>query len=189
MAKQMKLMLAGYRKTRNGVVKKVSAPSPSDRLGAEVKKPTENIAHLIDMSVASKFDFDMANMTRTITQAIEAIDSTVQKFEAHHNRGLENSLAPHAGSLVQINTEYSGKKPMPPESSRLFNFSNHTYTPGRSASTAQQTYVPLNINQGGQNYASSSASNFVSHAAAPIISTSVPQIYNSKNRSGIFNSK
>ena len=40
MAEQMKLMLAGYRKTRNGVVKKVSAPSPSDRLGAEVKRST-----------------------------------------------------------------------------------------------------------------------------------------------------
>ena len=42
-AERIRLMLAGYQKTRNGVVKKVAAPSPSDLLGAEVKSQPKKL--------------------------------------------------------------------------------------------------------------------------------------------------
>ena len=127
-AEKMKLMLAGYQKTRNGVVKKVATPSPSDLLGAEVKKPTDEIAHLIDVSVASKYGSDVADMSRTL-QAV------VNKFEEFKVQ-LEDNIPRHVRSVVlQMNDENSAKQPMPPESSRLFNLFGHTHTPGASAST------------------------------------------------------
>ena len=45
----------------------MAEPSPSDLLGAEVKKPTDEIANLIDVSVASKYGSDITDMSRTIT--------------------------------------------------------------------------------------------------------------------------
>ena len=49
--------LAGFQKTRNGVVNKVAAPVSSASPSAEVIKliSGEEIAHLIDASVASKY--------------------------------------------------------------------------------------------------------------------------------------
>ena len=180
-AETIRLTLAGYQKTRNGVVKKVATPSPSDLLGAEVKKPTDEIAHLIDVSVASKYGSDVADMSRTL-QAV------VNKFEEFKVQ-LEDNIPRHVRSVVlQMNDENSAKQPMPPESSRLFNLLGHTHTPGASASTTQHAHVPLNNNLSGQkNYASSSANDFVSGAAPPIVTTSAPQNYGNNNRSGILN--
>ena len=48
--------------------------------------------------------------------------------------------------------------------------------------------VPLNSDQGGRNYVSSSANNFMPSVAAPIVSTLVPQNHNSNNRSASSNS-
>ena len=62
MVERRKLKLIEYQKTRNSVVKKVAVPSPSDLLGAEVKKPTKEIAHLINVTVASKHDSDMSTI-------------------------------------------------------------------------------------------------------------------------------
>ena len=82
---RLKLKLAGYAKTRNGVVKKV-VPSPSN---AQVKNSTEEIAHLIDVSVASKYGSDMENTTRTITRAVA---NRLEEFKVQFNKDLENCL-------------------------------------------------------------------------------------------------
>ena len=171
---RLKLKLAGYAKTRNGVVKKV-VPSPSD---AQVKNSTEEIAHLIDVSVASKYGSDMENTTRTITQAVA---NRLEEFKEQFNKDLEKCLPGHVRSLVlQVNDEYSGKRPMPPDSSRFNNFPSNIHTPSASAN-AMQPHVPLNNNLDGRNYVGSSANNFVPSTTAPIVSTSVPENHNSNN--------
>ena len=140
-AQRLKLKLTGYQKTRNGVVKKVHVSSPSDPFNAEVKNSTEKIAHLIDVSVASKYGSDLTNTARTITKAV------VDKFDEFKEQ-LEDSIPRQVRSVVlQINDESFAKKPMPPESSRLFNLPGHTHTSGASVSAAaQHAHVPLNNN-------------------------------------------
>ena len=59
MVEQLKLKLTGYCKTRIGVVKKVHVPNPSDLINTEVKKSTEEISHLIDVCIATKYDSDV----------------------------------------------------------------------------------------------------------------------------------
>ena len=103
---RLKLKLAGYAKTRNGVVKKV-VPSPSDAFNTQVKNSTEEIAHLIDVSIASKYGSDMENTTRTITRAVA---NRLEEFKVQFNKDLENCLPGHVRSLLlQVNDEYSGK--------------------------------------------------------------------------------
>ena len=65
------------------------------------------------MSVASKYGSDMENTTRTITQAVA---NRLEEFKEQFNNDLEKCLPGHVCSLVlQVNDEYSGKRPMPPE--------------------------------------------------------------------------
>ena len=168
---QVKLRLARFQKTRNGVIKKPAMPSKP--LGTEVKNSIEDIAHLVDTSVASKYGSDLAEMSR--------------KFDKLQGQ-LEESISRHVRSAVlQINDENLGKKPMPDESSKLPSFADHTHTPGASVSAAQNLQVPLDNKQGGLNYANSSANNFMPSTAPPTVSTSVAQYHNNNSRSGTLN--
>jgi hypothetical protein len=63
---------------------------------------------------------------------------------------------------------------MPIENSRFLNLQNNTYTSGTSANVnVTQPHIAVNNNQGGQNYASKSANNFLPSVATPIVSTLV----------------
>jgi hypothetical protein len=64
--------LAGFQKTRNGVVNKVAAPVSSAPPSTEISKLTsgEEIAHLIDALVASKFGTQMEHLTRTMNDSL-----------------------------------------------------------------------------------------------------------------------
>ena len=179
-----RLKLTGYRKTRIGVVKKVHVPNPSDSINTEVKRSTEKISHLIDVCVATKYDSDVKTTTHTITQSVA---NRIEEFKEQLHKDLENNLPSHVRSLVlQINDEYSEKRPM--ENSGFINFPSNIHTPRASANNVVQPHVPSNSDQGGRNYESSSANNFMPSVAAPTISTSVPQNHNSNNRSASSNS-
>ena len=117
-------------------------------------------------------------MTHTITQLVA---NKIEEFREQLN------LPNHVRSLVlPMNNEYFEKRPM--QNSGFINFPSNIYTPGASANNVVQPHVPLNSDQGGQNYVNSSANNFMPSVAAPTISTLVPQNYNSHNRSVDFNS-
>ena len=88
-------MLIEYQKTRNSVVKKVAAPSRSDPLGAEVKKLTEEIPHLIDVPVASKYGSDMSDRTFTI-----ALANRVEEFKEQLNEDFEINVLPHHVQVI-----------------------------------------------------------------------------------------
>ena len=169
-AEGLKLMLAEYSKTRSGaVVKKVMPPSPSSAANTKVSNATEEIAHLIDASVASKYGSDMANTTHAMMQLTSKLDE------------FKDDLPRQVRSVVlQNNDEYRGKQQMPTE-----NLSSHSYTPGASANIVQP-HITLNNNQNSRNCASTSANEFLPSVAPPIVSTSVPQTYD--NRSISFNS-
>ena len=103
------------------------------------------------MSVASKHDSDITDMSRTL----RAVASKFEKFKEQLSIPRNVSSA-----LIQISDEKSGIKPMlPAESSRSINF--HNQTTGASANLAQQPDVALNSDQIGRNHAGS-VDNFIS---------------------------
>lgn len=162
------LKLAGYQKTRNNIVKKIAATSPSHPFGVEVKKSTEEITHLIDVSIASKYGSGMTNTTHTITKAV--VDK-FEEFKEQLSKDLGINLHHHALSLrLQSVHEYYDKKLMPMENNRVLNLPSNILMRGASANVIQP-HVALNNNQGGPNYASGSANNFISSAPTPIVST------------------
>ena len=93
---QRKMMLAGFQKTRNGVVKKVATPGamPSNPglLGTEVKQSTEELAHLIDASVASKFGSSMNTISKSMADKFEELKVQLNKdlgiVSSHHTQSL-----------------------------------------------------------------------------------------------------
>ena len=160
-AEKMKLMLAGFQKTRNGIVKKVATPSPSDLLGAKVKNPTDEIANLIDASVASKFGI---------------MFDKFEELKDQLSKDLKINLPRHGQSSLGLQTE----KLMPMEYNRLFDMPHSMHIPGPSANVIQP-YVALDNSQSGRNYANSLANNFVSGLASPTVTTSASQNYSNNN--------
>jgi hypothetical protein len=136
MAEARKLKLSGYFKTRSGAVKKVTAPKPPVH-GTKVINSDEELAHLIDVSVASKYGSDMVDATRTITQLASKFD----EFKEQFSKEIENSLPRQIRSLMY--DENSGKAPIPPENSSFINLHSNTHTPGASAS-AMQPQIAVN---------------------------------------------
>jgi hypothetical protein len=104
--KQMQRNRSNTSRRGTRVVKKVMAPSPSPALDAKVSNPNQEIAHLIDVFVFSKYGSDIINGARTITQL-------VSKFEK-----FETSLPHKVGSFIAAkNDENSGKNLVPLDSS------------------------------------------------------------------------
>ena len=153
-------------------------PRASKPLGTEVKDSIENLAHLVDTSVASKYGSDLEEMSCLISGAV---DSKFDKIQGQ----LEESISRLVRTTVlQVNDEALGKKPMPNDSGKLL---DHMSTPCASVSVTPNTQVPLDNNQGSLNYASGSANNFTPSAAPPTVATSVAQYHSSNNRSGALN--
>lgn len=117
MKELQKKKLAGYQRTRNGVIKRVIPPSSSAPQTTEVSKPisADEIAYLIDTSVASKFGDNMMH------------------FMDQFSKNLENSLPGQIRSVVlQINDEQRGKQLVAQNSS--VNLPSISYAPAHSAS-------------------------------------------------------
>ena len=139
-AERLRQKLAGYQKTRNGVIKKVVMPSLSSVLNTEVSKPTcsEDIAHLIDVSVASKYASEMNTTARTLTQAVI---SRLDDFKEQLSKDLESNLPCQVRSMVlQVNDEHQDKWPMFPDNDRSNSLMNAT--PIVTAST-----IPTSVSQ------------------------------------------
>lgn len=98
-----KKKLACFQKTRSGAFKKVRS---------EVNKPicSDDLASLIDVSVANKFGADLTHMAHTIT---ESLSDKIASFKEQFNKDIENSLPRQVRSvLLQINDEHREKQPM-----------------------------------------------------------------------------
>ena len=125
-AERLRQKLAGYQKTRNGVIKKVVLPSLSSALNAEVSKPTcsEDIAHLVDVSIASKYASNTNTTARTFTQAVV---SRFDDLKEQLSRDVESSLQRQVRSMMlQINDEHPDKRPMFPDTNRSNSLTNVT---------------------------------------------------------------
>ena len=125
------------------------------------------------------FSTSVTNMSRTITQAVA---SKFDEFKEQLSKDLGIILPRHVQPLG-MQTE----KLMPMENNRLLNLPSNIHMPGASANVIHP-HVALNTNQGGRTYASSSANDFVSSPATPIVTTSAPQNFRYNNRSVVLNS-
>ena len=100
LGEQRKMMLAGFQKTRNGVIMKLATPSAissiSDLLGTEVKQSNEDLAHLIDASVASKFGSNMADMMHTLSKSMA---DKFEELKEQFSKDIGIGLSYHAQSL------------------------------------------------------------------------------------------
>ena len=83
--------LAGFQKTRNGVINKVAAPVSSASPSTDVSKSpsAEEISHLIDVSVASKYGAQMENLTRTMN---DFLFGKFDEFRLQFNQDIVNNL-------------------------------------------------------------------------------------------------
>jgi hypothetical protein len=109
---RQKLKLAAYHKTRNGVIKKLNFIPPHN---PEVSKPisAEEIAHLIDASVASKFGISMTNITHEIN---DSFISKLDEFKERFYKNFDNNLPREVRSvMLQVNDEQLRKQPVLPE--------------------------------------------------------------------------
>ena len=117
-------------------------PNPSDSINAEVKKSTEEISHLIDVCVATKYDSDVKTTTHTITQSVA---NRIEEFKEQLHKDLENILPSHVRSLVlQINDGYSEEKLMPLQNTGFIKFPSNIHTHGASVNNVVHPNVPLN---------------------------------------------
>jgi hypothetical protein len=86
--------LACYQKTRNGVVQKAdTARASASKVSTEPLPPAE-LAHLVDVSVASKYDTDLAQLTRVLA---EDVRFTLDSFK----HDLDNNLPKQIKSVVK----------------------------------------------------------------------------------------
>lgn len=111
---RQKLKLAAYHKTRNGVIKKLNFIPPHN---PEVSKPisAEEIAHLIDASVASKFGISnsMTNITHEIN---DSFISKLDEFKERFYKNFDSNLPREVRSvMLQVNDEQLRKHPVLPE--------------------------------------------------------------------------
>jgi hypothetical protein len=162
---QRKAWLAGLQKTRNGVVKKVATqsvtPSASKPLDDEVTKSTEELVHLIDTSVASKYGNSMHALAKNMTDKFE-------EFKVQLSKEYGIGLPHHAPSSNQLGTQQ---------------IPNNFHVPDASTN-AIQPYVATSNSHNGQNLVGSSANTFFPSVAHPTVTTSVPPNH---NRSGVLN--
>lgn len=171
---ELKKLLAAYQKTRNGVIKKVIP---------EVSKPTsaEEIAHLIDISVASKYGADMSHMSREFAQSMS------DKFQS-----FENSLPHQIRSIVhQIIDGHHEKQPLSSDNVNSACLPDTVLQSSTSAGILQTPSFP-NVNQDGRNSNAVSAGSSVpsvststTNSIIPVLS---PQNLNSNSCSVGFNS-
>jgi hypothetical protein len=91
---KMKEKLASYQKTRNDVVQKADTVKASLSMVNSSTLTPEELVHLVDVSVASKYGADLAQLTCVLA---EDVRGTVDSFK----RDLDNKLPRQIRSVVQ----------------------------------------------------------------------------------------
>jgi hypothetical protein len=84
-AQKMQEKLACYQKTRGGVVQKADTAKASTLKVNSASLTPEELVHLVDVSVASKYGTDLAQLTQALG---EDVRSTLDPYQ----RDLDNSL-------------------------------------------------------------------------------------------------
>jgi len=175
--KNLQKKLAGLRKTRNNAVYKVAVPASSASPSTEVSAPlSEEIGHLIDALVASKYGTQIENLTHTLN---DSLFGKFDEFKLQFNQDIVNSLPRQVRSAVlQARDQNLEKQPVPFENTNSAELPNAAFTVNASASTVQPN-VTLGDYQSGRNYVSNSANNFAPNfapsATNSAVVTSVPQ--------------
>jgi len=174
---KLKQKLACYQKTRDDVFKREVAPAPAHGSKASNPVTAEEIGHLIDVSVASKFSTvvpDLQHMARAITQSV---NEQLCGFKHNFNQDLQNNLVRDVRSVVlQVNDERCEKQPVHFEINNSAGLPNIFQTSTTPANTTMRPLISANSGQTSQNYNGDSANNFM-HTTNAIVSTSVPQNY------------
>jgi hypothetical protein len=76
-ASRMCKKLACYQKTQNGVMQKADTTKPSSSKVNSSSLSPEDLVHLVDVSVASKYRADLTQLTRALA---EDVGSTLDSF-------------------------------------------------------------------------------------------------------------
>ena len=86
---KLKKKLESYQRTRNGFIKRDVVSTSMQETEVSKLTTTEEIAHFIDASVASKYGRSMNHMARTLTQSVsEQLDC----FKRNFNQDFQNNL-------------------------------------------------------------------------------------------------
>jgi hypothetical protein len=99
--------LACFGKTKNGVIKQTVGASTS---GKKVSSfvTCEELAHMIDTSVASKYGVDVTEITRMI---FEGVRNSFDAFRSEFKQDISNNMPRQIRSIVQqIQEESQGKR-------------------------------------------------------------------------------
>jgi hypothetical protein len=94
MATARRMKLAYFQKTRTGVIKKTISAVMTTAPTITSNLTLEELVKLIDMSVASKYDVDLTQFTRIITDDMR---NTLESFKTD----LHNTLPRQVRSVVQ----------------------------------------------------------------------------------------
>jgi hypothetical protein len=99
--------LACFRKTKNGVIKQtVGASTSGKKVSSSVT--CEELAHMIDTSVASKYGADVTEITRMIS---EGVRNSFDAFRSEFKQDISNNMPRQIRSIVQqIQEESQGKR-------------------------------------------------------------------------------
>jgi hypothetical protein len=80
--------LACFQKTRNGVIKKIN-PAAASKPKVDLSLSPEDLAQLVDVSVASKYNNDLTQFKRVIA---ENMHSTLETFKTDLNNNLPRQV-------------------------------------------------------------------------------------------------
>jgi hypothetical protein len=125
--------LACFKKTRNGIMKKVdTTTTPGTKVNSSSLCP-EDLVQLVDISVVSKY---RANLTQFTCVVAEDMRSTLDAFKQDFNANLPRQVWT---MVLQISGEAQGKHtegvPMTPNQGGVFNYGN----PGILANHSQSS--------------------------------------------------
>jgi hypothetical protein len=120
MAELRRRKLACFQKTRNGVIKKANKATASGTKVNSALHP-EDLAHMVDASVASKYGDDLTQLARVMAEDLRSTFDVLKQ-------DLSSSLPRHVRAIVQqINGEAQGKRH---DGSPMILNTNHIVNPG-----------------------------------------------------------
>jgi hypothetical protein len=96
MAERHRKKLACFQKTRSGVVKKGETTRVSVPVNSSFT--LEELVHMIDVSINSKYDANLEGFTRTLTDSLR---SSLESFKFDYKQDVYNNLHKQVRSMVQ----------------------------------------------------------------------------------------
>jgi alanyl-tRNA synthetase len=99
--------LACFRKTKNGVIKLIGGASTSSKKVSS-SVTCQELAHMIDTAVASKYGTDVTEITHMIS---EGVRNSFDTFRSEFKQDMNNNMPRQIRSIVQqVQGELQGKR-------------------------------------------------------------------------------